>query len=403
MLLLGKKGIKFFSAALSCLILGFNFSSPILAGNIDIQKSEKEKLQRQKQEFEKEFRNAKKDIQAETNVKNNLDKQISSVENQIDRINESIDELNREINRNEKEIKQINEEMKEKVQTLKSMLRSLYKAGDVGTIDIVLGAKDFEDFLDKADIVRSISKTVRKIIDELKEKLRCVKEKEKQIIKVKNQKEKEAQKLSKNQKDLQVLVDKSEQSIKKLEDSAAQVKHHMDENDAAIKAVDDKIRKYYEEQKRLAEANKNSKNPPIVHKGGFIWPAPGFTHITTQFGAVDGVHSTPHGGIDIAGGAGKGSIYGANIVAAASGRVVFVNTDGYGGGGYGKFIMIDHGNGISTLYAHLSSVLVSPGQTVSQGQVIGRAGSTGRSTGPHLHFEYRVYGERKNPRIILSY
>ena len=108
-----------------------------------------------------------------------------------------------------------------------------------------------------------------------------------------------------------------------------------------------------------------------------------------------------HGAIDIAG---RG-IYGANIVASAAGKVIMVNSvvnsQGQGGGGYGKFVVIDHGNGISTLYGHMSGVAVSKGQSVSQGQVIGNVGSTGFSTGPHLHFEYRVNGVRRNPLEIV--
>ena len=105
---------------------------------------------------------------------------------------------------------------------------------------------------------------------------------------------------------------------------------------------------------------------------------------------------------DIGGGGGKGSIYGATVVAANSGTVIIACTDGHGGG-YGNYVVVDHGSGEVTIYAHLSFVKVSVGQHVGKGQDIGRVGSTGYSTGPHLHFEYRANGVRTNPSAILSY
>ena len=99
--------------------------------------------------------------------------------------------------------------------------------------------------------------------------------------------------------------------------------------------------------------------------------------------------SVPHGAIDIAG----SNIYGAPVVASASGTVQYAGPCG----GYGNRVVINHGGGISTLYGHMSSIAVSAGQAISQGQVIGNVGSTGFSTGPHLHFEYRVDGVRKDP------
>ena len=104
-----------------------------------------------------------------------------------------------------------------------------------------------------------------------------------------------------------------------------------------------------------------------------------------------------HGAIDIAG----SGIYGAKIVAAADGQVITASEGGWGGG-YGTYLHIDHGNGKSTLYGHMSGLAVSQGQKVKKGQVIGYVGNTGHSTGPHLHFETRSYGSKYNPMIEFS-
>ena len=190
------------------------------------------------------------------------------------------------------------------------------------------------------------------------------------------------------------------------------------ETDAQIKRIDSAIERYYEEQRRKEEelkkqgnaqnnnnTNNNNNNTitqtvqkasEAVNEGEFVWPVPGFSIISS--GYTDCVNRrSAHGAIDIAG----SGIYGANIVASGAGVVRMANScvDAYGqgGGGYGKFVWIDHGNGKSTLYGHMSTVNVSIGQRVSRGQVIGNVGNTGHSTGPHLHFEFRLDGKRVNP------
>ncbi len=129
----------------------------------------------------------------------------------------------------------------------------------------------------------------------------------------------------------------------------------------------------------------------VTASGNFIWPVPHSHLIYSPYGWRKG---KMHKGIDIAG----SNIYGKNILAADGGRVIQTDkTDGPGYWSYGKYLMIDHGNGFVTVYAHCSSVLVETGDRVSQGQVIAKVGNTGRSTGPHLHFEIRYKGSTVNP------
>ena len=117
--------------------------------------------------------------------------------------------------------------------------------------------------------------------------------------------------------------------------------------------------------------------------------------ISTRYGTTNSAHSTPHSGLDLA------APTGTAIYAAASGTVVYAATSTGGYSGYGKLIKIDHGNGVQTWYAHCSSILVSSGQTVTAGQQIGKVGSTGYATGPHLHFEVRIDGKTYNPQNWL--
>ena len=117
--------------------------------------------------------------------------------------------------------------------------------------------------------------------------------------------------------------------------------------------------------------------------------------ITTRYGTVNRAHGTPHSGLDLS------APTGTAIYAAGSGTVISASTSTGGYSGYGKLIKIDHGNGVQTWYAHCSQILVSSGQTVSAGQQIGKVGSTGYSTGPHLHFEVRIDGKTYNPQNWL--
>ena len=160
-------------------------------------------------------------------------------------------------------------------------------------------------------------------------------------------------------------------------------------------AVQSQIDKQVEELRRQEEANK--KNDPSYDPGkangatgSMMWPCPSCHYITSQFGwRYHPIYQTQkyHSGVDI------GASYGATIVAADGGTIITAGSVS----GYGNCVVINHGNGITTLYGHMSSIAVSVGQKVSKGQTIGYVGSTGNSTGPHLHWEVTVNGVRQNP------
>ena len=142
-------------------------------------------------------------------------------------------------------------------------------------------------------------------------------------------------------------------------------------------------------------ANANSTNGSLAFNGSFIWPVASYVYVSSRFGLrihpITGQQKT-HTGIDIA------SNQGTSIYAADGGTVTLASWNG----GYGNCVMIDHGNGYVTLYGHMSSIAVSQGQAVSQGETIGYVGSTGKSTGPHLHFEVLKNGTRIDPEQFYS-
>lgn len=411
--MLGKKSVKSVCSILASglILFGYSLVPMVYAGSFEENTRSKSELQKRKKQLSEELKKASSEVTKEAKNKDSLDKQIKVVQEQIDVLNAYINSLDKNISILREQISELNRQMDEKIEALKKSLVLIYKAGDTSALDIVLGAKDFEDFLDKADIVRSFSRSINNAIDDLKNDLKNVQSKENEIVQLKKDQESERVNLEKSREMLQNLLDESEKLLNNLQDSEKEVKKAIDQNNAQLKMIDAEIRKYYENQRKAAQqsANNNTNNnsapsnanvPIPIKKGGFIWPVPGYKMISSGFSDTQN-RSHAHGAIDIAG---RG-ILDANIVASAAGKVIMVNTTvdsrGQGGGGYGKFVLIDHGDGVSTLYGHMSNVSVSKGQTVSQGQVIGNVGSTGFSTGPHLHFEYRVNGVRRNPLEIV--
>ena len=162
-----------------------------------------------------------------------------------------------------------------------------------------------------------------------------------------------------------------------------------------IQQIEAEIKRKEEEARKAAEAAGKTYNTASIGNIKFIWPCPASSRITSSFGSrsspTEGA-STDHKGIDI------GAATGSNILAAASGEVT-IATYSYSAGNY---IMINHGGGVYTVYMHCSQLLASVGDQVSQGQVIAKVGSTGYSTGPHLHFGIRVNGSYVNPASYVS-
>lgn len=393
-------------------ISSVNMAKPqefVKALNISENEASKKELKERSEELKEELQKSRKGIREEAKKKENIEKHIEIIKKQIDTSNIYILKLETEIEQAEEKIDSIKEAMSKKTDALKSSLRSIYIAGDPSAIDIILSAKTFEDFLDKAELVRSVSNTIGALVEQLNNDMKIVRQEKELVEENRKSAEKERVELDKNRNDLQELFDESEKILSELQSSEQDVKKELDENNEELKQIEDRIQKYYEQQRineererrrKAAEAEKNahgqgssasSESPLLVFSGSLAWPVPGYYRISSDYNDTAD-RRQKHGAIDIAG----AGIYGAPIVAAADGKVIMANPSGYGGG-YGKHLIIDHGSGLSTLYAHMSGLAVREGQAVKKGQVIGYVGNTGYSTGPHLHFETRSYGKKYDP------
>lgn len=410
-----------------------------------------EEYQQKQEEFDQKIADTEDDIKKEEENQEAIESQIETVQatiyeyskmigeirKSLDKVQANIDKLNEQIDETQKTIDQKQAEIETDIANFKTRLRSMYVAGDDSYISILLGSKDFYDALMKAELVKRVAAHDDQAIDNLVEKKNELEGAKKALETKKTEVEKqktelEAQKDAYNKK-------KAEQQTQmdKLSLLVAQSKAHLEALDADRQAHEAQKEAYAvreeqaqamwnklyeeaearrkaaeEEARRLAEMNSNNSydtsndtDYTTGTSGNFIWPVPGHYVITYGVGMRWGAY---HAGIDIS----DGGIGGSQIVASDAGRVVVAENScphNYGkynscgcGGGYGRYCIVDHGNGYMTLYGHMKNCIVTVGQTVEQGETLGYVGTTGFSTGNHLHFEVRQNGIAMNPENYVS-
>lgn len=328
-----------------------------------------------------ELKNVQNDKKATLNQIENIDQQIGSAEVQIEMLEFEIAELEREVTISEENIKYYEEEYAKKDEIRQERLLLEYKSGSYSFWDCLFDSESFADFSYRYRMMEKIIEYDNNLLAEL--------ETDKKEIETKKT-ELENTKLLCQEKKLQaeekkLALDETKEIkttyLAKLEKSEDLLEESIDELQKKADALT-------EELKKLASSTTNSK-----YTGGTMqWPLPGYYGISSYYGnrlhPVLKVYKM-HTGVDIAGAGCNGK----NVVAAADGKVL---TSGWISG-YGYTVVIDHGGGILTLYAHSQKLLVKKGDTVKKGQAIMLVGSTGYATGPHLHFEVRVNGNYVNP------
>lgn len=312
-----------------------------------------------------------------------IDKQINDTELEISVLETQIEQTKEDIALKEKELKQAENDYEEYEELFLKRARIMYESSEIKYLEILFGANDFSDFLTKLEMISQLMKYDRDILTQLdatKKKIESTKAEFEDIL---ARQEENAKVLADRKLSLDKILESKSNLLAAAEKDAEKYKAIYEAAEAAEEAL----------IKNNSEALSYNSNPVNYSGGAFAWPVPGVNRITSKYGyRIHPVYKTKkfHSGIDI------GAGYGVNIVASADGVVTLATTNG----GYGKCIIINHGSGITTLYGHCSSLLVSKGDKVTKGQVIAKIGSTGVSTGPHLHFEVRVNGSTRDP---LSY
>ena len=344
----------------------------------------------------------------------NIDEIVAQIEDLNAQIQESRDliaEYETRIDEKEDEIKLLEEEIEENITAFGESLRAIYMAGDVTTLEILLGASDFTDVIDKFQLLETMNERDTQLLIDIEDKIEVINAETAVLDEEKALLEEEHEVLEEAQEELDALLKEHEDALALLYTEMEDAEAILDSIESSQSENEQKILDYYEEQRRQEEEKNNQNSQggssgPVIggtvpDGGGYVWPTPGHITITSYYSEDRG--SYYHGGLDIAG----SNFMGATTVAADSGTVIDSysacshNWGKYGScgcnGGWGNYVWIDHGNGKATIYAHLSYPVVYSGEYVQAGQVIGYAGSTGYSTGAHLHFETRYNGVRYDP------
>ncbi|MBQ9991264.1 MAG: peptidoglycan DD-metalloendopeptidase family protein [Lachnospiraceae bacterium] len=403
-----KKWIKWTSLVLLIALLAVTVYEPVtvsataaLEESIRQKREEIAKAQEERKKLQSGLNDVKAMVAELEKSKNSLAAYVAELDNQLISVENKIQELKALITEKEEEIEQTKKELEEAVQVeedqyeaMKTRIKFMYEKGDQFYFEVMLTSGSFAEMLNKADNIESVSAYDRQKLEEYRlnreliEVCKAELEEEEAIL----QEAKTA--VEQEQANLETLISTKEKEIVSYETDISNKEEAIRQYEADIKAENETIaalEKAVEEEMRLL----NNANAPTYDGGMFKWPCPSYTRISDEFGMR--IHPTLgiekfHNGIDMAapGGSPILAAYGGVVVASSYNSTM------------GNYIMINHGGGLYTIYMHASALYVSAGQTVSMGDKIAAVGTTGRSTGNHLHFGVRLNGNYVNPNSYLG-
>ena len=338
-------------------------------------------------DISQEIKDLQTQLQQGKKVESQLSKNINELQGKINLTQSEINTLSGNIAATEAkiaiayaELEQLEKEMAQQNEALNSRLRAMYKNGTVSYLDVLLGSTSITDLMTNVDRIQRVYESDKEVLLYLDAQHKIVESQRMYLANLQ-----ESLKL-----DVADVTGKKSQLDSDKNIIAGQKAEVSKEN----KQIEQEIDSLNAEANRLIAEIRALQGDADYAGGIMAWPSPGVNRVTSEFGYR--VHpilkiKKLHTGIDI------GCPTGTNIVAANFGKVIKAGWNN----SYGYMVMVDHGGGIVTLYAHNSSLTVKTGDNVERGQTIAKSGSTGMSTGPHLHFEVRVNGEYQNPRNWL--
>ncbi len=367
---------------LSCMQIAYAASASEL-------KQQQNDLDEQIQKTASEIAGVKEQMTEQLTKINELNSEISDYDNEISDLQTRIDNLNTEISQKQASIEEQEEKYAVQKDLLDKRLVALYETGSTSYLDLLLSSDGLSDFISKYYIISTIAESDQELLTKIEN--------------IKNQIIEEKAYLESAQKEIATSQQEISNKRSLLANSRSQKQSIVSNLSAEEKALNDQLEEFEEDKRKIqselaAIAAKNGNITPVAPSAaGYISPLSGKTkaNITCGYGAYRG-----HTGADFR------SASGTAIYAVKSGTVITSKALRNSSGGYksyGEYIVIDHHDGTMTLYAHMypDSRMVSPGESVSQGQQIGKVGTTGNSTGNHLHFEVRINGRPVNPAPYL--
>jgi len=374
----------FIFLATSILISPIDFTSNYLYA--DTTQDQLKDIGLEKEETQKKVEEAKKEENEYIKQVNEVEDNMLAVLDELEKLNKELDntktdisEMTIDIAMKREEVKKLEEDIRHKTEILNKRIAEIYKKGNSSSIDVIFKSVDFIDFFTRIKMVTEIAQQDVEIINEIKEKKQNLVESQKKILEL-HEKETE------QKKELEKLIEETQKKKNELETIYKQKKELLTiatANKEALLILEKQLEQKQAEIGRILEQYSYGTSPT----GKLMWPVYG--KLSSGFGNRRSYSGSVrfHAGIDI------WAASGTPIYAAESGQVLKAEYNG----GYGYSILIYHGGNFATFYAHLSGFAVSPGQNVQKGQVIGYVGTTGFTTGPHLHFEVRIKGNVQNP------
>ncbi len=346
--------------------------------------TEQQQLQQQIEDANEELNDVQDELSENLQQVKKLDDRIAESQTELDELNTKITKLQNSIEKVEGELNVAEEKYNKQKEVLEQRLVIMYEAGDMQYLDVILSSKSISEFLSNYFLITELTKYDTELLEEMEQKKNTI-----ELSKTKLDKDREQlgiikQNQTKTAKILENTKSVRENYISKLSNQEKEIQSKIDEYNARFTEINQEI---------LALAMEGLDTKYIG--GELAWPVPGYTRISSKYGMrthpITGVYKL-HTGTDIS------APMGANFIAANDGIVIKA---GYNSA-YGNMVIIDHGGGISTLYAHGSAILVQVGQIVKRGEAILKVGSTGYSTGPHAHFEVRIDGVVTDPMPYIT-
>jgi len=392
-------------------LVSANFMSvPARAETVEDMRDQYNDLEKESSELSEKLADLKDQQEEQEAYADTLQEQIGKTQEQIDSLNTQVNTLSAEIAEKEAEIEEKQTEIEERFDLLKKRLCAMYISGRFTDLEILLGADDFAQYLSQSAMAESVAKHDKELMESIEDDIRQINKDKKAVKKNMKLVEESREKLDDKKIQLNGQMKENQAVLADLGQEADIAKGDLDQTYNSMEDLDAKIKETLEEARKKKEERPPPPPPPTPpedktedpvddNKGedpeppapqpetdGFIWPTPGHYQVVSGFGWRG---ERMHNGIDIS----DGGIYGAEIVATKTGYVVL--SEWYYG--YGNCVIVDHDDGFSTLYAHCSVLGVGVGQYVNQGDVVAYIGSTGDSSGPHLHYEIHVNGIAQDP------
>lgn len=398
-----EKGKRFYKIAVLCFVLLLGAGLPLhaaasssdsKAASTSLKEAEKEK-----EALEEELEAAKQAVADLKESKGNVEEKLAALNTRLMNISERItalegqlEEKNRDISETQEELEEAKQVQAQQYEDMKLRIQFMYENSQTTYLQLLLEAKDITSLLNSVEYISEIQRYDRRKLEEYTEMVEYIAGVEAQLEQDYEELQEMKASVEEEKASVAVLMKQKETELANIASNIMDAQSEADYYAAEIQAQEELIAEIKRIEAEKAAAGK--QNHPYTG-GVFTWPCPSSTRITSDYGVrtspTSGA-STNHKGIDI------GAEGGADIVAAAAGMVTSVAYSSAAG----NYVMIDHGGGLYTVYMHASALLVSPGQEVSAGQVIAKVGSTGISTGNHLHFGVSLNGSYVSPWSYLG-